>query len=60
MHKVKNNLVKLINKYTQEEVFTRDYNDVIREGANEFIRVFNHNNPQRTYLVNRNAFNVVK
>ncbi len=60
MHKVKNNLVKLINKYTQEEVFTRDYNDVIREGANEFIRVFSQSNPNRTYLVNKNAFHVAK
>jgi len=60
MGKVKNNLVKLVNKYTQEEVYTRDYNNVIREGANEFIQVFNQNNPNRTYLVNRNAFHVVK
>ncbi len=60
MYKVKNNLVKLINKYTQEEVFTRDYNDVIREGANEFIRVFSQSNPNRTYLVNKNAFHVAK
>ena len=60
MNKVKNNPVKLINKYTQEEVFTRDYNDVIKEGANEFIRVFNLNNPNRTYLVNRTAFHVAK
>lgn len=60
MSKVKNNMVKLINKYTQEEVYTRDYNDVIKEGANEFIRVFSANNPNRTYLVNRTAFHVVK
>ncbi len=60
MNKVKNNLVRLINKYTQEEVFTRDYNDVIREGANEFIRVFSQSNPNRTYLVNKNAFHVAK
>ena len=60
MNKVKNNLTKLINKYTKEEVYTRDYNDVIKEGANEFIRVFNANNPNRTYLVNRSAFVVAK
>ena len=56
MSKVKNSPVKLINKYTKEEVYTRDYNDVIREGSNEFIKVFNQSNPQRTYLVNRTAF----
>jgi hypothetical protein len=60
MNKVKQNPVKLVNKYTQEEVYTRNYDDVIREGSNEFIRVFNNNNPQRTYLVNKNAFHVVK
>jgi hypothetical protein len=60
MNKLKNNPMKLINKYTQEVVFTRDYNDIVKEGANEFIRVFNETNPKRTYLVNRNAFNVVK
>ena len=60
MNKVKNNLVKLVNKYTKEEVFTRDYDDVIREGANEFVRVFTQSNPQRTYLVNRTAFEIAK
>jgi hypothetical protein len=60
MNKVKTNVVKLINKYTKEEVYTRDYDNVIREGSNEFIQVFNQNNPQRTYLVNRTAFVVAK
>ena len=45
---------------TKEEVFTRDYDDVIREGANEFVRVFAQSNPQRTYLVNRTAFEIGK
>ncbi len=60
MSKVKNNPVKLINKYTKEEVYTRDYDDVIKEGSNEFIKVFNQSNPQRTYLVNRTAFEIAK
>lgn len=60
MNKVKQNPAKLINKYTQEEVYTRNYDDVIREGSNEFIRVFSHSNPQRTWLVNKNAFRVAK
>jgi hypothetical protein len=60
MNKTKNNLVKLVNKYTKEEVYTRDYDDVIREGANEFVRVFTQSNPQRTYLVNRTAFEIGK
>ena len=60
MSKVKNNPVKLINKYTKEEVYTRDYDDVIKEGTNEFIKVFNQSNPHRTYLVNRTAFSIAK
>jgi hypothetical protein len=60
MSNVKTNPVKLINKYTKEEVYTRDYDDVIREGNNEFVRVFQLSNPNRTYLVNRTAFTVVK
>lgn len=57
---MKDKVTRLINKYTQEEVYTRDYDDVIREGTNEFIRVFQSSNPQRTYLVNRQAFVVAK
>lgn len=60
MNKVKNNPVKLINNYTKEEVYTRDYDDIMREGSNEFIRVFQLSNPNRTYLVNRQAFSIVK
>ena len=60
MYKAKNNLVKLINKYTKEEVYTKDYDDVIKEGSNEFVRVFTQSNPQRTYLVNRAAFEIGK
>jgi hypothetical protein len=57
---MKEKIIRLVNKYTQEEVYTRNYEDVIREGANEFIRVFQQSNPQRTYLVNRQAFVVTK
>jgi hypothetical protein len=60
MSKVKNNAIKLVNKYTKEEVYTRNYDDVIKEGNNEFIKVFNQSNPQRTYLVNRTAFAIAK
>jgi hypothetical protein len=60
MNKAKTNPTKLVNKYTKEEVYTRNYDDVIREGANEFVRVFTQSNPQRTYLVNRQAYDIVK
>jgi hypothetical protein len=60
MNKAKNDPIKLVNKYTKEKVYTRDYNEVIKEGNNEFIRVFNESNPNRTFLVNRTAFVIDK
>jgi hypothetical protein len=60
MHKVNTNVVKLVNKYTKEEVYTRDYDDFVKEDTNEFIRVFTQSNPNRTFLVNRAAFVVAK
>lgn len=59
MKKVKDKLIKLKNKYSNEIVFTRNYNEVVRENNIEFIRVYNENNPQRTFLVNRDAFAIV-
>lgn len=59
MKKVKEKLIKLKNKYSNEIVFTRNYNEVVRENNIEFIRVYNENNPQRTFLVNRDAFAIV-
>lgn len=57
---MKEKITRLVNKYTKEEVFTRNYDDVVVEGQNEFIRVFQQSNPQRTFLVNRQAFVVAK
>jgi len=57
---MKEKTIRLVNKYTKEEVYTRNYDDVIVEGTNEFIRVFQQSNPQRTFLVNRQAFVVAK
>ncbi len=57
---MKDKKIRLVNKYTKEIVYTRDYDNVVKEGVNEFIQVFNENNPQRTYLVNREAFTVDK
>ena len=57
---MKAKITRLVNKYTKEEVYTRDYDDFVREGTNEFIRVFQKSNPQRTFLVNRQAFVVAK
>ncbi len=34
---MKEKITRLVNKYTKEEVYTRNYDDVIVEGTNEFI-----------------------
>jgi len=49
-------IMKLKNLYTGEIVFTENINDVRKVNEMEFIEVFNEQNPQRKYLVNRNAF----
>ena len=51
--------VKLKNLYSGEIVFTENYNDIRKMNDMEFIEVFKEENPQRKYLVNRNAFNPV-
>lgn len=48
--------VKLKNRYTGEVVHTKAYDEIIVNGSTEFIRVYHPENAQRTYLVNRLAF----
>ena len=49
-------IMKLKNLYSGDIVFTEDINDIRRVNEIEFIEVFNEENPQRKYLVNKNAF----
>jgi hypothetical protein len=53
--------VRLKNKYSQEIVFCDDYNDINREVARDmdFIRVYTEKDPRRTYLANRQAFDIL-
>ena len=51
--------VKLKNRYTAEVVHTKEYDKVIPSGSTEFIKVYHPENPQRTYLVNRLAFDIL-
>lgn len=53
--------VRLRNKYSHEIVFCDDYNDINREVARDidFIRVFTEKDPRRTYLANREAFEIL-
>jgi hypothetical protein len=53
---MKNLIMKLKNLYSGEIVFTENFNDIRRMNDMEFIEVYKEENPQRKYLVNRNAF----
>jgi hypothetical protein len=52
-------LVKLKNRYSSEVVFTENYDDVRREGNYNFILVHHQENPQRRFLVNRDAYEII-
>lgn len=53
-------LVCLRNKYNGDEVYTLSVDNIERKDGNvEFIRVFDKRDPKRTYLVNREAFQIV-
>lgn len=49
-------LFRLKNKYTNEIVFCLDINDVKEDTLHTFIKVFSPDNPDREYLVNRDAY----
>lgn len=50
---------KLQNRYTGEIVYCRNLSETVTSGEMIFIRVFTEENPQREYLVNKDAFNVI-
>jgi hypothetical protein len=56
---IQKTFVRLKNKYTNDIVFTKDIKDVYTQGGMDFIRVYNEKNPERTYLANREAFEIL-
>lgn len=52
--------VRLKNKYNGVVVYTRDYNDIHKVNEMRFIRVYDEQNPHRTYLANIEAFDIIK
>jgi hypothetical protein len=52
-------LSELKNLYTGDIVFCKDLNDVIENDGIIFVRVFNKDNPERTFLVNRESFKIL-
>ena len=59
MDKKKEKVLRLKNKYNGTEVFTKNYEDVVIMDNVQFIRVYDVNNPQRTYLANKESFTIV-
>jgi hypothetical protein len=58
--KVKEKVLTLRNRYTNETVMTNSYHQVENsENGVEFIKVYKQANPDRKYLVNRSAFEIV-
>lgn len=57
--KTKSKVTKLKNLYTGEIVFTNKYDVPPSSDGITFIPVFTETNPQRIYLVNKQAFTVV-
>lgn len=51
--------VKLKNVYTGEVVFCNDLNETTEADNKVFVRVFKEENPQRNFLVNREAFTIL-
>lgn len=52
---------KLKNTYTGEVVYCRDLSKTVAGGGDMiFVKVYHPENPEREYLVNRSAFDVVE
>ena len=51
--------VKLKNIFNGEIVFCEDLNNITEANGNKFITVFKEEHSQRTFLVNKEAFEIV-
>ena len=51
-------IVKLKNIFNGEIVFCNDLNNITEANGTKFITVFKEENAQRTFLVNKDAFEV--
>lgn len=52
--------VKLKNIFTSDIVYCLDMKNVQESGEIKFIQVYKEENPERIFLVNKDAFKVVK
>jgi len=58
--KTRNKATKLKNRYTGEVVYCLNIEEVIQQDPYSFIRVYKEELPERTYLVNKDAFELAK
>ncbi len=54
-----NTVIRLKNKYTGDIFYTHNLDDIIEVNGIKFVRVFHENRPERTFLVNRDAFDIL-
>jgi hypothetical protein len=57
---MKENAIKLKNKYTGDIVFTLDYDKYFDYCGRKMIDVFYENYPRRLFKVNRDAFDIIE
>jgi predicted RNA-binding protein with RPS1 domain len=50
---------KLKNIYTGDIVYCHNINETLLVDEKVFIKVFSEDNPNRTFLVNKAAFNII-
>jgi ABC-type enterochelin transport system substrate-binding protein len=53
-------ILKLKNIYTSDIVYCKDLKDITEGDDKVFIKVFREENPERIFLVNRDAFVIEK
>lgn len=51
---------KLKNKYSNEFVMCDNMKDIVEDENYKFIKVYKQEQPHRVYLVNKDAYEVVK
>ena len=56
---MKTKIVKMKNRYTKDIVLSEKYDEPLVENGINFILVYNQENPNRKFLVNRDAYEVV-
>jgi hypothetical protein len=52
-------VIKLKNKYTGDIFCTYNFDEIVEVNGIKFIRVFHESYPERNFLVNRDAFDIL-